>query len=180
MCLFGVSTFQPLFNPLLLQKSGFLVIFFTFFEFVPRITPHQIELEPWNEVCIQLSAQQKIRYWSTLIFSTSIKFSSRGTDHLFPSLTTPLHAVETLRCAFWESRLFAPLNPSYPHRWLGKKHRFFYNSCDCNLSRKSVTDLKNWILERDKRVYILDALAPLTLRKNIRAFMSADRPIIDV
>ena len=47
---FGSLDFPALFHPLTVPESGLLVVFFSLFEFVPRLTRFQIELGTWDWV----------------------------------------------------------------------------------------------------------------------------------
>ena len=75
MCLLGVSTFRPQFNPSQTQRSSFWVGFLSFLlflEFVPRITPLQIEIESWNLLCIFIKSL-KSAFWGSQRFWVKIQ-----------------------------------------------------------------------------------------------------------
>ena len=82
MCLlvFGGLDFSALFQPLVAPKKcffGWVFAFLSFLEFVPRITPVQIQLESWNLLCI-LSKISRYAFWDFQLFKVKI--------HLCPNL----------------------------------------------------------------------------------------------
>ena len=74
MCLLGVSTFQPHYNPSQPQKCDFCRIFWfrSFLEFVPRITSLRIEVGSWNLLCI-LNKSLRCAFWVFQLFGVKIQ-----------------------------------------------------------------------------------------------------------
>ena len=75
MCLLGASTFQPHFNPSQPAKKwffGWVLTFPSFLEFVPRITPLQVEPRSWNLSCIS-SKSPRCAYWGFQLFEVKIQ-----------------------------------------------------------------------------------------------------------